>query len=79
MKNSKCAICDNEKTHYRGYKLCQQCYYRKRKVRIAFNSNYPDGFDMDNYLREKAKKPYITKTDYIKTEVYEFTTKNTLP
>ncbi|HEY9701451.1 MAG TPA: hypothetical protein V6C58_03355 [Allocoleopsis sp.] len=75
----KCSICGSGKMTYRDYKLCSQCYYRKRKVQTAFDGVYPDGFDLESYLKEKAKKPYITKSDYIKVEVYEFIAKNTLP
>lgn len=74
----KCLICGSSKMTHRNYKMCSQCHYRKRKVQTAFNGVYPDGFDLESYLKEKAKKPYITKSDYIKIEVYEFITKNTL-
>ena len=65
-----CKFCGNKGVRYKTREMCGGCYYQERKLKKVFNSVFPEGFALENYLKQRSK--YITKTDYVKAEVYEY-------
>jgi hypothetical protein len=65
-----CKFCGNKGVRYKARKMCSRCYYQESKLKKAFNLGFPDGFILEDYLKQKPR--FITKTDYVKTEVYEY-------
>jgi len=65
-----CKFCGNKGVRYKTREMCNSCYYQERKLKKVFNEKFPDGFVLENYLKQKSR--YITKTDYIKIDVYDY-------
>lgn len=72
LSTINCLICGQLGIRYREPCLCGNCYQRKhynrKQVEETFDFNYPDGFDIDNYLNEISVR-YISKRANVRRDV----------
>ncbi|HEY9701235.1 MAG TPA: hypothetical protein V6C58_02260 [Allocoleopsis sp.] len=67
-----CLICNSPNVKHKAARLCTNCYqkkyYNRKRVEEAFDFNYPNGFDIENYLNEISVR-YISKRANVKRDV----------